>query len=93
MKNVVFWNIKNQFVPHRRQVTSPQQCPVFIVTAVTDYEECRLLGYKNPVRTSQETYYFSNRNFSRLMLCNISGFHGGDYEECRLLELDAGWLL
>jgi hypothetical protein len=20
-----------------------------------DYEECRLLGYKNPVRTSQET--------------------------------------
>jgi hypothetical protein len=21
-----------------------------------DYEECRLLGYKNPVRTSQETY-------------------------------------
>jgi hypothetical protein len=21
-----------------------------------DYEECRLLGYKNPVRTSQETH-------------------------------------
>jgi hypothetical protein len=24
-----------------------------------DYEECRLLGYKNPVRTSQETHYVS----------------------------------
>jgi hypothetical protein len=21
-----------------------------------DYEECRLVGYKNPVRTSQETH-------------------------------------
>jgi hypothetical protein len=25
----------------------------------SDYEECRLLGYKNPFRTSQETHYFS----------------------------------
>jgi hypothetical protein len=24
-----------------------------------DYEECRLLGYNNPVRTSQETHYVS----------------------------------
>jgi hypothetical protein len=24
-----------------------------------DYEECRLLGYKNPVRTSQEAHYVS----------------------------------
>jgi hypothetical protein len=24
--------------------------------------------------------------------CKISGFHGGDYEECRLLEFDATWL-
>jgi hypothetical protein len=52
-----------------------------------DYEECRLLGYKNPVRTSQETHFFSTREPSRLMLRKIGGLHGGDYEECRLL----GW--
>jgi hypothetical protein len=49
------------------------------------YEECRLLGYINPVRTSQETHYFSTIDHSQLMLCKIWGFHGGDYEECRLL--------
>jgi hypothetical protein len=26
-------------------------------------------------------------------LCKIWGFHGGDYEECRLLGCYAGWLL
>jgi hypothetical protein len=51
-----------------------------------DYEECRLLGYKTPVRTSQETHYISATEPSRLMLCKIWSFHGGDYEECRLLE-------
>jgi hypothetical protein len=50
-----------------------------------DYEECRLLRYKNPVCTSQETHYVSATESSRLMLCKIWGFHGGDYEECRLL--------
>jgi hypothetical protein len=48
-----------------------------------DYEECRLLGYKNPVRTSQETHYVSATEPSPLMLCKIWGFHGGDYEEYR----------
>jgi hypothetical protein len=41
--------------------------------------------YRNPVRTSQETHYFSATESSRLMLCKICGFHGGNYEECRLL--------
>jgi hypothetical protein len=50
-----------------------------------DYEEWRLLGYKSPVRTSQETHYVPATELSQLMLCKISGFHGGDYEECRLL--------
>jgi hypothetical protein len=49
------------------------------------YEEWRLLGYKNPVRTSQETHYVSATEYSRLMLCKIWGFDGGDYEECHLL--------
>jgi hypothetical protein len=48
-------------------------------------EECRLLGYENPVRTSQETHYVSATEPSWLMLCKIRGFHSGDYEECRLL--------
>jgi hypothetical protein len=27
MKNVVFWDIKTRFVPHRRHITSPLQRP------------------------------------------------------------------
>jgi hypothetical protein len=50
-----------------------------------DYEECRLLGNKNPVRTSQKTHYASATESSQLMLCKVWGFHGGYYEECRLL--------
>jgi hypothetical protein len=37
----------------------------------SDYEECRLLGYKNPVHTSRETHYFSTTDASRLILCKI----------------------
>jgi hypothetical protein len=49
------------------------------------YEECRLLGYKNPVRTSQETHYVFATSTNRLIICNIRRIHGGDYEECRLM--------
>jgi hypothetical protein len=58
-----------------------------------DYEECRLLGYKNPFLTSQETHYVSTTELSRLMLCKIGGFQGGDYEECRPMGCGAVWLL
>jgi hypothetical protein len=27
MKNAVFWDIKTEFVPHRRNITSPLQSP------------------------------------------------------------------
>jgi hypothetical protein len=57
-----------------------------------EYNECRLLGNKNPVHTSQEAHYFSTTESSQLMLCKIWGFHGGDYEECRLLGCDDVWL-
>jgi hypothetical protein len=50
-----------------------------------DYEEFLLMGYKNPVRTSQETHCISATESNRLILCRISGFHGCVYEECRLL--------
>jgi hypothetical protein len=36
-----------------------------------DYEECRLLRDKNPVRTSQETHYVSAIELSQLMLSKI----------------------
>jgi hypothetical protein len=36
-----------------------------------DYEECRLLGNKNPVCTSQETHYISATELSLLMVCRI----------------------
>jgi hypothetical protein len=49
--------------------------------------------YINPVHTSQETYYISATGPSQLLLCKICDFHGGDYEECRLLGLDDLWLL
>jgi hypothetical protein len=34
-----------------------------------DYEKCRLLGYKTPVFTSRETYYFSATEPSRYVRC------------------------
>jgi hypothetical protein len=40
---------------------------------------------RNPVRTSQETHYVSATESTRLMLCKIWGFYGGDCKECRLL--------
>jgi hypothetical protein len=49
-----------------------------------DYEECRLLGYKTTVRSSQEKQYVSATELSCLMLCKIWGFDGGDYEICCL---------
>jgi hypothetical protein len=42
----------------------------------SDYEEYLLLGYKNPVRTSQESHYISATEPSRLIVCKISGIHG-----------------
>jgi hypothetical protein len=51
---------------------------------VGDYEDCHILGYKEPVPISQETHYVSARGPSRLMLYKIWGFHIGGYEECRL---------
>jgi hypothetical protein len=64
MKNVVFWDIKPQFIPHWKHITSLLQstagyCYVRFEVFTSVTEECHLLGYKNPVRTSRETHYFS----------------------------------
>jgi hypothetical protein len=58
-----------------------------------DYEECSLLGYKNPVRTSHEIHYVFATDLSLLMLCKIWVFHDNDNEECRLLGCGAMWVL
>jgi hypothetical protein len=49
-------------------------------------EEWRLLGYKTPVHTSQETHYVSATESSQLMLCKIWDFHDDDCEKCRLMR-------
>jgi hypothetical protein len=63
-KNVVFWATKIQFAPHRKHIPSPLQTPVVNTIKILgfyggDYEEFRLLGCRNPVRTSLEIYYVS----------------------------------
>jgi hypothetical protein len=84
MKNVVFWDIQET---HYVSVTESSQLMLCKIWGFHggDYEECHLLGYKNPDRTSQETHYVSDTEHSQLMLCKIWGFHGSDYEECLLL--------
>jgi hypothetical protein len=42
-------------------------------------------GYQNPDRISQETHHVSATELSRLMLFKIWGYHGGDYEKCRVM--------
>jgi hypothetical protein len=90
MKNVVFWDIKFRFVPHRTHYISATEPSRLMLCKISGfhgskYEECRLLGYKIGVRTSQETHYVSATESSQLMLCMIWGFHGSNYKECRLL--------
>jgi hypothetical protein len=77
-----------RFRLHLRYCPSDRLCRLKVITRDSNrivYKECRLLGYKNRVCTSQETHYFSATEFSRLMLCKIGGFHGGDCEESDLL--------
>jgi hypothetical protein len=90
--SAIFWDIKTQFVLHRRQITSPLQSQPLMICKkwrfpAGDYEEYRLLGYKNPVRTSQETHYLSRDQ--PVNSIQITVFHGSDYEECCLLGCGA----
>jgi hypothetical protein len=98
MKNVVFWvldPVRTSQETHYLSATVSSQLMQCMIWGFhgSDYEECRLLGYKTPVRTSQETHYVSDIESSQLMLGKIWGFHGGDYEECRLLGCNAVWFL
>jgi hypothetical protein len=58
------WNVPSfTFLPNHNYVISD------VFTAMT--EEFRLLGYKTPVRTSQETHYLSAKEHSQLILCKV----------------------
>jgi hypothetical protein len=98
MRNGSFWDIKSLFVPHRKHYVSATEPSRLMLCKIWgfhggDYEECLLLGYKSPVRTSQETHYVSATEHSRLMLCKTLQFYSGDYEDCRLLGCDAIWFM
>jgi hypothetical protein len=56
---------------HIRQRQNEQQQRKSLSFHGSDYEDCRLLEYKNPVRTSQETQYVSATEHSQLMLRKI----------------------
>jgi hypothetical protein len=69
MKNFFFWDIKTQFIPHRRHISAAEPsrlmlCKVF--TAVTMKH-----AVFRDINTSQETHYVSDTEPSRLMLCKI----------------------
>jgi hypothetical protein len=83
--SVTLTNLNNDCTVRRKTVTRHALLEIFRGFHGGDYEERRLLGYKNPVHTSQETHYVSATESSRLMLCNIWGFHGGDYDEFSIL--------
>jgi hypothetical protein len=54
-----------------------------VFTAVT-MKNAVFWDIETAVPNLQETHYVSATEPSQLMLCKIWGFHGGDYEECRL---------
>jgi hypothetical protein len=72
------WTLK--FFHDRSFWTFRRKCMIWVFHG-GDYKECRPLGYKIPVHTSQEKNYVSVTNSSRLMLCKIWSFNGGDYED------------
>jgi hypothetical protein len=76
MKNVVFWDIKpSSYLRGDTLIFRYSAHPIILCKICgfhgSDYEECHLLGYKTPVRTSQETHYISATESSQLNLCKI----------------------
>jgi hypothetical protein len=83
-KNFVFWDVICAYC--KNQCFGGTYRPDHQVKRIGEnYEECRLLGYKAPVRKSEETYYLSTTQPNRLTLSTIWGSLGGEYEEIRLL--------
>jgi hypothetical protein len=77
IRNAVFWDKDAQKMHYFPAIESSllMQCKIWSIQG-GDYKECRLLGYKNPFLTSQETYYVSATETSHLILFDIWGIHG-----------------
>jgi hypothetical protein len=77
MKNAVFWDIKTQFVSHRKNITSPLQCPAG--KCFVRFEVFTAVTMKNAVFWDTKTQFLPHRKHitsplqspSRLMLCKI----------------------
>jgi hypothetical protein len=83
LKSLSIYTVLHEIVLYTIYKTSVNPGPVQQI--MPDYEQCRLLGFKNPVRTSQETHYVYSTDYCQLILFKIWSFHVCDYEECRLL--------
>jgi hypothetical protein len=76
MKNVVFWNIKTQFLPHRKHMTSPVQSPDSY--CYVRFEVFTAATMKNVVFWNIKTQFVTHRkhDFSgteprQLLLCKV----------------------
>jgi hypothetical protein len=69
---------------HYQRRENLKSCKIWRFHGCNDEEYC-LLGYKNPVCTSQETHYSSATEPSRLLLFKIWCFDGFNNEERCLL--------
>jgi hypothetical protein len=56
MKNAVFWDIKTQFVPHRRHITSPLHSPIYV-----RFEAFTAMTMKNVVFWHVKTQFVPHR--------------------------------
>jgi hypothetical protein len=86
--SIILYKLPSSGILRRVALVTSQKTKFFIFTAVKPQilcEECRLLRYKIPFRTSQETHYISATEASRLMLRKILSFHSSYYEEYSLL--------
>jgi hypothetical protein len=89
MKKAVFWDIKSQFVPYRgilRLRYNRLMLRNIWDIHGGDYEEQCLLGFKIPVHTSQEIYYVSATEPTRLISRKILSFHDVSEERQFLKE-------
>jgi hypothetical protein len=61
MNNVVLWDIKTQFVPHRRHIKSPLQCPASYI--YVRFEVFTAVTMKNVVFWDIRTQFVPNRRY------------------------------
>jgi hypothetical protein len=71
MKNVVFWEIKIQFVRHRRHIASPQQIPAS--KCFIRVEVYTALTMKNAVFWDINTQFVPNRGNITAPLQSLAG--------------------